>query len=492
MAASHLCTTGNPGIETGLACGQSESRGSLLPVFDPGLRRVSVHAGTCSVDLSLPAGMPVAMLIPAILDILDDRDAERFGPAAARYQLSCPGIPALPGSMTLEQSGIRDGAVLVLSHCRTEPPAPRCDDMAEAVAAALDTDTRLWNRRATRLTGAVAASAFAALGGLLLIRNTWSANTTGDRGSTAWIAAITSFVALLGGAVAQRAYRDPIAGLAMSGLATAFAAVAGFLAVPGSWGVPNALLAAIAAASTSVLAMRVTGCGVVTLTAVSCFAIAVAVAASAGVVAAAAAHAIGSVSAVVSLALLGIAGRASIVLAGLSPQPSALDPEAQEPDADCLATKAIRADNWLTSLRCALSAAAAIGAIVTVVTGRGSAPRLGCIAFGAVTGALLLLRARSIDTTTTLVFVVGGIATIGTTFAVTAVGMPERGPWIAATAAMLVAAALYLSFVAPAVPFSPVARRGVELLECLALVAMVPLTCWICGLYGAVRGLNLA
>ncbi|HZC51279.1 MAG TPA: hypothetical protein VE441_02100, partial [Mycobacterium sp.] len=33
-------------------------------------------------------------------------------------------------------------------------------------------------------------------------------------------------------------------------------------------------------------------------------------------------------------------------------------------------------------------------------------------------------------------------------------------------------------------------RRGVEVVECLALIALVPLTCWICGLYGTVRGLN--
>ena len=56
---------------------------------------------------------------------------------------------------------------------------------------------------------------------------------------------------------------------------------------------------------------------------------------------------------------------------------------------------------------------------------------------------------------------------------------------------MLVAVALYLGFVAPR-DSSPVLRRIVELSECLALVAMAPLTCWICGFYGAVRALNPA
>jgi hypothetical protein len=87
-------------------------------------------------------------------------------------------------------------------------------------------------------------------------------------------------------------------------------------------------------------------------------------------------------------------------------------------------------------------------------------------------------------------FVVSGIATTGTTFGVIAASTPDHGPWIAAMTAMLAATAIYLGFVAPAMSLSPVVRRSVELLECLALVAMVPLTCWICGLYGTVRGLN--
>jgi hypothetical protein len=38
---------------------------------------------------------------------------------------------------------------------------------------------------------------------------------------------------------------------------------------------------------------------------------------------------------------------------------------------------------------------------------------------------------------------------------------------------------------------SPIGRRSVELLEYLALAVVVPLACWICGLYGAARSMNL-
>jgi type VII secretion integral membrane protein EccD len=227
------------------------------------------------------------------------------------------------------------------------------------------------------------------------------------------------------------------------------------------------------------LAMRVSGCGAVTLTAISCVATMIALAALAGVITAAPLRAVGSVSALLCLGLLGVAPRVSVALAGLSPQ------RPPAPDVDA---KAIRADNWMTSLLAALLSVAAAGAIVTVLAG---APRLCCIAFGALTGALLLLRARSDDARRQLVFLMCGIAVAATTFGAVALSVPTSGSWTAAMTAALAAAAIYLGFVAPTISLSPVMRRGVEVLECLALVAMVPLTSWVCGLYSAVRGLNL-
>ena len=141
--------------------------------------------------------------------------------------------------------------------------------VAEAVAATLDADTRPWTRRATRLTGAIAAGLFIGVGGLALIRNTLSDNTIGDIGVTTGIAAVAGVLALL---IARMVSRHPIAGLTHNLVATAFAALAGVTALPGAPGAPNVLLAAMAAAVASVLAIRLSNRGVVALTAVSCFA----------------------------------------------------------------------------------------------------------------------------------------------------------------------------------------------------------------------------
>jgi len=459
---------------------------ALLSASDPGLRRVSVNAGTAVVDVVLPAGLSVAELIPQIVDILDGHGGDGFGdPAAKRYQLSLPGASALPASATLAQNGIRDGAILVLSQPATPIPAPRYDDVTDALSATVDAIDRPWTRQATQLTGAVAANCFTGIGCLVLFRNAVS-NGSIHGGGTAAVAALAGVVAMLAAVVAHPVYRSRIAGLTSSLIACGFAAAAGFVAVPGAAGGPNALLAAVAAVVTSVLAMRVTGCGVVTLTAVACFAIVIAGSALATVITAAPLPAISSVCALISLGLLGLAGRMSIVLSGLSPQlPPAPSPDIPAPERKPLAPKAIRANGWLTSLLAAFASSAAVGAVATALA---DASRTG-VAFAAIVGVLLLLRTRQ-DTRRTPVFAISGIVTIGATFICGAVSVPERGPWIVAATAGLAAVAIYLGFVVPATSFSPVMRRGVDLLEYLALVAIVPLTCWICGLYSVVRGLR--
>jgi type VII secretion integral membrane protein EccD len=443
----------------------------MLSASDPGLRRVCVHAGTVTVDLALPAAVPVATLIPSIIDVLDDLAA--FATASGRFRLSRPGLPALPPSTTLAQNDIRDGAVLLLTRGVADIPAPDQDDVTEAVSATLDTGAPSWDRHASRLAGAVAAGCLTGVGCLALVRNAPNNDIAG-----AVIAAAGACLALAAGALAYRAHRDPIEGLTLGIVAAAFAAVAGLLAVPGPPGFPHLLLAAMSAAVTSVLAIRVTGCGVVTLTALACFSVTAAAAALAGAFTNAPPHVIGSASALLSLGLLEAAPRLSIALSGLSPH-SPTD----------LAAKVIRADNWLTSLLAAFAGSAATGAIVTALA-RG-APRPGGVTLSVLTCALLLLRAHShIEVRRRPVFVLTGTATAGATLAALAAS-PGRGPWIAAATALMAAAALYLGFVAPSRSLSPVARRGVEVLECLTLTALAPLTCWICGVFGAVRGLDL-
>ncbi len=464
-------------------------KGSLLPATDTGLRHVSVHWDTAVVDLTLPAGIPVAVLIPPIVDMLD---VDRPGGDAGRYRLSVPGAPGLDPSMTLVQNNIGDGTVLVLSRSTTPLPAPRYLDEAEAVSASLDATAEPSRdpsrRRVARIIGAATAALSVGVAGLLIVRNMFGASAIRDSGTpVALIAAGALAVGLA--ALAHRGFKDNTAGLTLSVTATAFAGIAGFSAVPGAPGAPSVLLAAAAAGATSVVAMRVSGCGVVTLTAVSCCAAIIALAALVSVISGAPLHVIAAAAGLASLGLLTMAARASIALAGLSPRLGTPDAAENEPGGAVLRSRAVRADRWLASLFAGLSLSATVAAVVTVLAG---APRLTCTAFGTLTGALLLLRSRSTDTARTLMFAISGIVIAATTFAVTAARTGMSGPWVATATTLSVAVAMFLGFVAPARPAPPWLHRSAGLLQWLALAAMVPLTCWICGLYGAVRGLSLA
>ncbi len=460
-------------------------KGSLVTASDT--CRVCVHCGTTAVDLVLPAGIPIAVLIPQIVEILDIRDPDR---RAGRYQLALPGAAALDPALTLTQNRINDGTVLVLSRTRVPALTRHYVDVAEAVSVTLDsTQPPAQHPRAARFAGVLAAACLTSVGGFAMVQNTFSVNAARDAAACAAVFASAAVLALGLAALVHRGYPDPVAGPALSMLATAFAAIAGFVAVPGTPSISNVLLAATAAAAASVTAMRTARRGVVTLTAVACVALVIAGAALGGMVSAAPLHIVGSVSALACLGLLGIAARTSIVLTGLSPRlPAAPDANDVAPAGAWVSAQAIRADSWLTSLLAGLSLSATVGAVVAVVAG---APRLSCTVFGAITSLLLLLRSRTDHRRRTLVSAAGGIVIAATTFGVAATRTPMPAPWIATATVLLVAAAMYLGFVLPAQALSPSLGRSVELLEWLALVAMVPLTCQISGLYGAVRGLNL-
>lgn len=432
---------------------------------------MSIHADEVRVDLALPAAVPIATLIPPIVDILPAGPAHRDGPT--RYQLSCPGQLPLDASTTLAQQGIRDGAVLILTRSSTDIPPPQFDDAAEAVSTTLAQAARPRSRK----IGMLPALCLASIGAALLTRQSLCDN--GARHAGVAIAAVAGGIALAVATLAQRGFRDSTTAQALGLLAIGFAAVAGLLAVPGGPGAPNALLAATTAGVTAVVVVRLTDCNTPLFTAAGGFALLAAIAALAATVTNVPLPVIGASCVVASLALLAVSPRISILLAGLSPR------LADDMPADTLPAKAIRANTWLTGLIGAFSTAAACGAVAVA----NSAPRITGVVFAAVAGTVLLSQARSHrDMPKALTLVTNGTATLGAALVAGAIAFRPPVAWLAAATAVLTAAA----FVVPTVRLSPVAQRGLELLERLALAVLVPLGCWLCGLYGTARGLTLS
>jgi ESX secretion system protein EccD len=473
------------------AMGERQSGEHPLP--HEGLRRVSVHADSFHVDLVLSAAVPLGSLVPPIVDTLAAEHGHRAQQVAIRHQLSLPGDIALDPLKTLSQLGIRDGTTLILTSSSTVLAPPRFDDVAESVSATLAGAVRPWTRQAARLISVLAASWLTCTGSAVLIRTAFGINDA-RRSSCAGVAAMAGVVALPVAAVAYRVFRDRTAGLTLGLAASGFAALAGLLAVPGGLGAPNALLAT-AAAATSATAMRVTGCCTTVFTALTCFAAIEAAAALVGAVTAAPLQALGAASAAVSLVLVEASAPMSMMLAGLSSQVrSEPDPATGEPASarHRLSARAIRANSWLTSLVVAFSAAAATGAVGAAAGSYFAGQRLLGISFATITGGVLLLRARSHqDLARSVPLVAAGTATLSATLVITAIAYPLSTPYIVAASTMLAAGALCLGFITQMTAFSPFGRRSVELLEYLALAVVVPLACWICGIYGAARGMSL-
>ncbi|MEO8814703.1 MAG: type VII secretion integral membrane protein EccD [Mycobacterium sp.] len=387
----------------------------------PGLCRVALQSEAVRADLALPAGVPVAMLIPSIVDLLAARGGGRRSAAfGTAYRLSRPGEAALDVSKTLAQQAIRDGTVLLLTRGADAVPAPRFDDPAQQVSAVVRARQRPWTPRSGRLAAAVTA-----------------------------------------------------AGLA---------GVAGFIAVPGGPDAPNALLAATAAAAVAILTVRLGGCGGPVMTTVCALAVLVAAVAAVRVSTGLPAQLIGAVTVAVAVGLARAAPRVSVAFGGLT-RLSGAAPD--DPDG---AVRAARSADLLTGLVAACSAATVLG--VSSAAGTPGAHRWAGVALATASGAALLLQARRhTDRAQIAVLLAGGVSALGMALVVAAVTVPQHRPWLGATAAALAATAAGLGFAGPV--RTPLARRGADLLEYLALTAVVPLACWACGWYGAVRGLGL-
>lgn len=434
---------------------------------DPGLRRVAVSTDTATVDLMLPARIPLAELLPAIAETVGADCADPSTPDGLGYQLAHPAGIGLDASMTLAQHHIRDGTLLVLIRCTAEVAPPSVDDPSDALCAM----SRPWPARGARLTAAIAAGYLAGVGALAMV---WSAFAAHPAGSAALWAAAIGGGALAGSVIAYRLRQDQVAGWTLGLLATGFAGVAGFLAVPDGPGPPHVLLAATAAAAVAAITGQLSGGRAVPFTAVVCTATLTAAIALAGTFTGAAPRVLGCMEATAALGLLGVTARLAITMTGLS------DPEIA--GGDHLYRRSRRAADWLTGLVAGSAAAAVLGAVTVAV----ATPRRADAGFVGLLGAALLLRARGqSDPARSIVLLASGILTVGVALGAAARIAPDRIPWVCTIATGLAAVALWLGAIAPTLRPSPTLRRCADLAEYLVLATVVPMAVWLCGFYGA-------
>lgn len=416
----------------------------------------------------MPRDADVGLLVPPIVDLVR-RDAD---PAAVgRWRLARIGGSPLDESMTLNENNVRDGDLLVLT--ARETPALRWAalDPYHTVADAIDGKTA----PAPRILAVAALLCATGIGAAGLWWSGLTARGYGHLISGALVAAAAAV-----GALALRRANDALPCVALSLVAVVYAAVLGFLAVPAGPSAANTLLAASAAFATAIVLLRLTRCGTPCLTTVATCAALTATTAAVCVAWTVPVGAAGALLVVLSLAVLGLAARLSIMVAGLTPDV----PEACE-------AQVTLAHHTMTGLVAGSSAAAALGGVLVACGNLGSGgSHLSASLFTAVVGLVLALRARThSELPRRIALGAGAMVNMAAVVAVVVIYEPGHAHWV--TLLSTAAGSAGLGWL-HGYPLSPVVRRSIEVAEYLSLAAVLPLACWVVGLYGLVRGLSLS
>ncbi|WP_433030083.1 type VII secretion integral membrane protein EccD [Actinomycetospora sp. CA-053990] len=113
--------------------------GSAAPIT--AASRVSVLAPRTRVDVALPPDVPLADLLPVLLDMTGESGAGARGGA---WTLALLGQGPVDPSRTLASLGVLDGDQLVLRRRADAAPPPLFDDVVDAVAEATPASYRAW------------------------------------------------------------------------------------------------------------------------------------------------------------------------------------------------------------------------------------------------------------------------------------------------------------------------------------------------------------
>ncbi|MGK2866509.1 MAG: type VII secretion integral membrane protein EccD [Mycobacterium sp.] len=441
--------------------------------MDDLLCRVSIQCADEArvVDLALPRHAHLAVLLPDIVDlVLGDDPPPHVTPRVWRLDRIRGG--RCDESMSLHESGITDGDVMVLSADSAPAPGLLRDDPVRTVSGVAGRDVRAVSPEGVWV-GACAV-AVPALG------------YSGAVGGAPIIAAVT---ALLGaGVCALIAHRSGRAatGLIVRAVCVGFACVSGFLTVPDGPGLPGVVLGAAAGCAASAWLLRSGGDHVAfftcTTTAFGLLAVmtAVSVALSADLPAA------GAALGVLGLGVLGTAGRSAMMLTGLRP---AFPGRSGGAAAQTIShDDAIRGRTVFAGLVAAGAATTVLGVgMITVGYLSDGARWPRGVALGAVFAAVLFLRARLYADPVCRASVnwcgligIAMVAALGTVSA----------PRYAGVAVMLTVALAAWCRMAWAAA-TPVWSRIVDIIEYGLLAVVVPLACWAAGLYDLVRSSSL-
>lgn len=441
------------------------------------------RSDSAAVDLAVPGRMNVGELMPWIVDLVGAQAIpERVG-FADRWTLSRVGGCALEEPMTLPGNGVRDGEVLIL----TVDPPPATSDITDlsqhVVDAAAPTAA---DRRMQRRLGMCTWWWSVVLGATALV---WpNSISRDDRAITAMVVALVATVASI---MASRVNLETIATVSFGLAAIVFGAVGGFLIVPGGPAPANSLLAAAICFAVSSVLLRLTGRGLAVYTATTAASTIAAIIVAAATIWTMPMASVGVWLAAMSVAMQGLAARVAVALAGLSPKMPGSGDDAVLPS-DQAIERAARGHLVLTGLGAGLSMSAALGAVLVIADPHGSGEWRRLVFVGIVATALTFRACQQRGAVRSASALLAVLITTAAAFTRFVTAAPGYASAMCVIAVGIGAGTVWLTHADVGSHVSPLARRGVEYCEYLAIATVVPMACWVSGVFGAVRGLSLS
>lgn len=197
-----------------------------------GLTRITVSAPRRRIDLVLPDHVPVAELLPTVLDYAGEDaadEAEKHG----GFDLRRGDGKTINAAQSMAMQQIRDGEVLHLAPRHADWPEGEYDDVVEAIAAGAKVLGKPWEGNHTRICGLTIAG----LASVLAMVGLWFSGPvkTGDGSWTIpGVASLSVAIVLMAiGIALARASGDSMAGATLGGLSLPFSALGGYIIIGG-------------------------------------------------------------------------------------------------------------------------------------------------------------------------------------------------------------------------------------------------------------------
>ncbi|MFE4663705.1 type VII secretion integral membrane protein EccD [Streptomyces sp. NPDC056716] len=464
----------------------------MADISTAGLCRITVRSPERSMDLAVPADVPVADLLPTVLRYAG-AETEENGLDHGGWALQRLGEAPLDEEATLATADLTDGEVLYLRPRTDKLPEVQLDDLVDGIASTMR-GRHGWGERAVGLL----------LRGLLAVALTLTLAVLAWPGAgselRAAVVALAGLLLLAVAATASRAMGDTASGAVLGAAVGPYLAVAGWLLPGGQITGAGAhevfgaklLAAGAAAGGGAVLALAAVALFTPLFTGVLLGALAAATCGAlmsfAGLDPDGAATAVAAVGVAVGAFVPTLAFKlAGLRMPFLPSTPAELQQDIEPYAGQTVAVRTALADIWMTALY-TTTAVVALACTALLAYHPDTAEAVTAV----VLCLLLLLHGRGLNSVPQRLALVSAAA-CGLAMLTLAAGhsLGDAGRLVLGGSALALCAALAVAAsTLPGRRLSPYWGRAAELLHSALALALLPLTLWVLGVFGALRGMN--